>query len=259
MSAASGASGATCTVTEVLHGVSAGDAIYEHMAGKVHVLVPVMMRVACRSVGRGVKVMALPKYALPFGLLTSITLTGEWFSNPKPPGTTVTLRLEKATGVAEVILREVDTGGPGGAGSGAKSESRRAPKAAPSAAWRVEVDASTPLAIAQDAVDRDIRAVKAATGHTMAWRAIAAGAIGGMSLAFGGPGPTPSDFDVEFRGVNAILIGSSDPASDTPRPTMLLPPLPPAVRLAQLEDRESERRAAGDADAGAENAGGDRK
>jgi hypothetical protein len=121
------------------------------------------------------------------------------------------------------------------------------------------VDASTPLAIAQDAVDRDIRAVKAATGHTMAWRAIAAGAIGGMSLTFGGPGPTPSDFDVEFRGVNAILIGSSDPASDTPRPTMLLPPLPPAVRLAQLEDRESERRAAGDADAGAENAGGDRK
>jgi hypothetical protein len=252
-------------VTEVLHGVSAGDAIYEHMAGKVHVLVPVMMRVACRSVGRGVKVMALPKYALPFGLLTSITLTGEWFSNPKPPGTTVTLRLEKATGVAEVVLREDDTGGAGGAkgaggaGSGAKSESRRAPKAGPSAAWRVEVDASTPLANAQDAVDRDIRAVKAATGHTMAWRAIAAGAIGGMSLTFGGPGPTPSDFDVEFRGVNAILIGSSDPASDTPRPTMLLPPLPPAVRLAQLEDRESERRAAGDADAGAENAGGDRK
>jgi hypothetical protein len=28
---------------------------------------------------------------------------------------------------------------------------------------------------------------------------------------------------------------------------MLLPPLPPAVRLAQLEDRESERRAASEA------------
>jgi hypothetical protein len=236
---------ATCTVTELLHGVSAGDAIYEHVAGKAHVLVPTLMRVSCRSLGRGVKTVTVPKTALPFGLLSSITLTGEWFAAPKPPGTSVTLRLEKATGVVEITMQEADNKTGGGTGSSAAAAGPRRGKAPPPSPWRVEVDASTPLAVAQDAVDRDIRAVKAATGHAMAWRTIAAGAIGGLTLTFGGPGLAPSNFDIEFRGVNGILIGSSDPASDTPRPTLLLPPLLPPARLAQLEDRESERRAAG--------------
>jgi hypothetical protein len=237
---------ATCIVTELLHGVSAGDAIYEHVAGKAHVLVPTLMRVSCRSLARSVKTVTVPKTALPFGLLSSITLTGEWFAAPKPPGTSVTLRLEKATGVVEITMQEGDTK----TGAGAIGAPRRG-KAPPPSSWRVEVDASTPLAVAQDAVDRDIRAVKAATGHTMAWRTIAAGAIGGLTITFGGPGLAPSDFDIEFRGVNGILIGSSDPARDTPRPTLLLPPLLEAARLAQLEDRESERRAAGSAAASA--------
>jgi hypothetical protein len=214
----------------MLHGVRAGDAIYDYVPGCDYVLVPTLMRVACRGIRPGTRKLALPKNALPFGLLMSMTLEGPWFAasdaaSDAASAASVSVRIQKATGVVDVTMK-------------------RPKKSKKADTWCLEVDLLTPLAIAQDAADRDFKTVKAATGHGMTWRAIAAGAVGDITLTFEDDcGLVPDAFDIVFRGVNGVRLApaSSAAVSAVPIPVFLLPPLPPAVRLEQLQDRERER------------------
>jgi hypothetical protein len=201
----------SCAVVEVLDRVLAGDAIYDAQAGASHVLVPTAIRVRFANLRPRARVLAVPKNALPFGLLTGLRLEGGPFTGDGlAPDLSVTVHVTKATGVCEVALR-----GP---------------------TWAADVGVGSPLAKAEDVADVDMRAVRAATGHVMAWRAVSAGAVGDITLTLNGSADTPPTFDLVYLGVNGVPVNTPPPPA---RPQLLLPPMHERVRLAKLREREA--------------------
>jgi hypothetical protein len=182
----------------------AGDVEYVRMRGATHTLQPSQMRLGLTNVKPGTRVLTLPKTALPFGLLDTITLIGMPASMPP-----ITLRVIKSTGIAECSLT-----GP---------------------RWRCQVGVgNSTLFTAQDAADADLKLVRDTTGHCMTWRMLSGSSIGDMTFNFAEA--PPASFIVVFGGANAVDIASSTPE----KPKLLLPPLSPALRLSGLESVTSQ-------------------
>lgn len=203
----------TCVVEQCTLGGPDADVEYEVLPGVTHRLVRQTIVVKCSGIAPGSRVITLPKSALPFGLLEGVALQG---SAPCD----VTLRFTKATGMADCSLVPP--------------------------AWRCAVGiVSQELCNTYDAVDPDLAAIKDATGHVMAWRMIAGTAVGEMTLTLDGTCDAPPTLTLVVFGANAVPVAISDAQLQAMDPgarirAVLLPPLPPPVRLRRLETRTAE-------------------
>lgn len=200
----------SATITDVRLGPAVDlshRAEYQVLPSATHRLVSTSIHMTCCGMAPGARAFSVPKSALPFGLFEGLQLEGL----PPKASLGATVRVVKATGMVDMVLK-----GPkwyGGVGIGSCIE----------------------LATPQDAADEDLARVKAATGHVMAWRMIAAGTIGDITITLNPGVHMPTELRVVFFGANAIDAGCALPhAAGTKPPALLLPPLTPKARLTRL-------------------------
>lgn len=200
----------SATITDVRLGPAVDlshRAEYQVLPSATHRLVSTSIHMTCCGMAPGARAFSVPKSALPFGLFEGLQLEGL----PAKASLGATVRVVKATGMVDMVLK-----GPkwyGGVGIGSCIE----------------------LATPQDAADEDLARVKAATGHVMAWRMIAAGTIGDITITLNPGVHMPTELRVVFFGANAIDAGCALPhAAGSKPPALLLPPLTPKARLTRL-------------------------
>jgi hypothetical protein len=200
----------SATITDVRLGPAVDlshRAEYQVLPSATHRLVSTSIHMTCCGMAPGARAFSVPKSALPFGVFEGLQLEGL----PAKASLGATVRVVKATGMVDMVLK-----GPkwyGGVGIGSCIE----------------------LATPQDAADEDLARVKAATGHVMAWRMIAAGTIGDITITLNPGVHMPTELRVVFFGANAIDAGCALPhAAGSKPPALLLPPLTPKARLTRL-------------------------